>query len=480
MENNKIKLYIVDIEEKTIERLEGLFYSNPHLGIKIIGYAYNYNGCINDFSRARDADVFLVSAYLPDTMGTELISQIKKVNPKAKVIVTLQKNTRNLAEVSKEKGADDFIQKPMKARNLVEKVFEVMGMEMTEENNGRAPSSPMEEVSFEPMEPLNLEEFTSESFPDKESTDNGQNRRAIFDAFSDNPLTSSIYTDVDEFDGDKPNTVCVFASAGSNGKTTMLVNTAVAIHKHSAYKPRICIVDFNFLYPSILHKFHQDDLILCKKNVYDLFDDINNLSEELINNALNTHEPTGIKILETPSDSIRDLSRINSESIQQLIVHLREMFDLILIDTSTNIRDDATSFPLTIADKGIVLLEPDLSNLLHTRKLISVLKTFENNLSEKIVPKLQFVLNKENSKAIIHVDTIKKTLFNADIRLTIPDDNNITQLSNNGQFVVDTSSTSARSIKELARVIYPFDQELFSLKQPKKKQSLLSNLFKKK
>ena len=132
MENKKIKVYIVDIEENTIDRLEELFYNNTQLGVKIIGYAYNYNTCINDFARARDADVFLVSAYLPDTMGTELISQIKKVNPKTKVIVMLQKNTRNLAEISKEKGADDFIQKPFRARQLIEKIHEVTNYEMQE------------------------------------------------------------------------------------------------------------------------------------------------------------------------------------------------------------------------------------------------------------------------------------------------------------------------------------------------------------
>lgn len=491
----------MDIEETTIDRLEELFYNNPHLGVKIIGYAYNYNNCINDFSRAKDADVFLVSAYLPDTMGTELIGQIKKINPKTKVIVMLQKNTRNLAEISKDKGADDFIQKPFKARQLIEKLHDITGYEM-QESTTEETEEPMEtdfhamyqestpttqretfDIPFsfdtpseEPKISLNKEPLTEETETDTQA------RRALFDVYSDNPLTSNIYTEEEDFKGERPNVVCVFASTGSNGKTTMLVNTAIAIHKYSQYKPRICIVDFNLLFPSILYKFHQDDLILCKKNIYDLFDDINSLNENLINSALVTHEPTGIKILETPSDVVRDISRVNPESIQVLLTHLREMFDLILIDTSSNIRDDATSFPLTIADKGIILLEPDLANLLHTRKLLTLLKMFEANLSEKIIPKLQFILNKENPKAVIHVDTIKRTLFNADVQLTIPEDVNITHLSNNGQFVVESNSPSVRSIKELARTIYPFNEEFISLqaKQKNKEGSFLSSLFKKK
>lgn len=548
MESNKLKIYIVDIEENTINRLEELFYNNPNLGIKVIGYSHNYNNCINDLGRARNADVFLVSAYLPDTMGTELIGPIKKINPNAKVLIMLQKNTRNLAEVSMAKGADGYIQKPFKARQLIDKVQELAGFDpsnqedefteyqrvedektnsldafgesanneksyIDEEDDLTQPNNePVEEPRFKTPREFKIEynstpepetgyelEYENEyetkyeeqpiapSFQE-DATTTQQSRRALFDVYSENPTAPSIYEEKEDvFEGEKPNIVCTFSSAGSNGKTTMLVNSAIAIQKYSEYKPKICIIDFNLLYPSVLYKFHQDDLILCKKTIFDLCEDINSLDENLINQALVTHEPTGIKILETPSDVVRDFSRINPDTIQQLISHLREMFDLILIDTSSNIREDSTSFPLTVADKGIVLLEPDLANLLHTRKLMSMIKMFENNLPEKIIPKLQFVLNKENPKAIIHVDTIKKTLYNTDIYMTIPEDNNITHLSNNGQFAIDSNSQSVRSIKELARSIYPFDHQLFLDKnakfarsEKKKSNSLFSSLFKKK
>lgn len=482
MENNKIKLYVVDIEENTISRLEELFYNHPDYGIKLIGYSHNYNSCVNDLSRAKNADVFLISAYLPDTMGTELITPLKKVNPKAKFIVTLQKTTRNLAEAALSKGADDFIQKPMKAGTLIDKIMEVVGEQtVSQETNAY-------EDEFDPT-PSTTKQFEDtlqnpsyspeEQYEEEEVDAPQQSRRALFDAYSENTITSSIYTDEDKYDGDKPNTVCVFSSTGSNGKTTMLVNSAISIHNNSEYKPKICILDFNMLYPSVQIKFHNDDLIHCKKSVFDLLEDINSLNETLINEALITHEPTGIKILNTPSDSVRDLSSINKDSIITLITHLREMFDLILIDTSTNIRDNMSSFPLIVADKGIVLLEPDLSNLLQTRKFISLMKIFENDSPEKITPKFQFVLNKENQKTIIHVDTIKKTLFNTDVRLTIPEDANITHLSNNGFFAVESNTPSARSIKELGRTIYPYEKELSLTKKPKKSKGFLGNLFKK-
>jgi len=496
---SKIKLYIVDIEEITINRLEELFYSNPQLGIQVVGYAHNYISCINDIERVKSADCLLVSAYLPDQMGIDLISQIRKVNPQAKIIIMITKQTRNLAEVSKSKGADDVIQKPFKAKALIDKVEELVEREFGDEeeqhnpfgdvpsiNGGQPPFTP----SYEPTnEPDNGGlSFPSESNapvykPDNQQEQTSQKRRSMFDEYADNPMSSSAYLKKpNSGDAEKPNVVAVFASTTSAGKTTLLTNVATAIQKNSEYNPKICILDFNLLFPSVLYKFHQDDLIMCRKNIYDVVEDINSLDETLVRQALVSHEPTGIQILETPSDVIRDFSRVNADSIEHLISYLRGMFDLILIDTSSNIRDDATIFPLTVADKGIVVLEPDLASLLHTRKFITMMKIFENNLPDPITPKLNFVLNKENNKTGIHVETIKKTLFNTDIKIQIPEDPNITHLGNNGQFVINSNSMSSKQITELAKLVYPFEKEFYlSNKNKKKNQSgLLNNLFKKK
>jgi len=475
----------VDLEETIISRLEELFYKNENLGIKVIGYSYNYNDAMNDLGRARDADVFLISAYLPDTMGYELINPIKRVNPNARIIVMLQTTTRNLASACREKGADDIIQKPFRARQLIETILGTDTSDLEDENQ---PSS-------EPVAPVNeIEEVESPSdssyseTPDlyqqefEPSFEPSTSQRTLYDVYTDNPISSGIYSEDNDFEGEKPNIVCTFVGVGSTGKTTTLVNTAVAIHKASEYKPKICIVDFNLLFPSVAYKFHHDDLIQCKKSIYDLCEDINSLSEELVNEALITHEPTGIQILNTPTEAkeVGKIKYVTHETIERLITQLRSMFDLVLIDTSSDTRSHTTLVPLNISDKAMVILEPDLANLLHTRKFINMMQMFEENLKSngKITSKLNFILNKENNKNFIHVDTIKKTLFNTDIRLTIPEDGNITQLANNGGFVVDNANQTARSMKELARIMYPFDQEMFSFKNKKSNKKNGKNFFK--
>lgn len=551
--SNKIKLYIVDIEEKTVSRLEELLYGNPQLGIKLVGHSHNYTSCVNDLSRAKEADVYLISAFLPDQMGIYLIEKIKKVNPDGKIIIMVSSSTRNQAEVAKEKGADEIILKPFKAKTLIDTIYtlsqskakedeeDLFGEEDTytsyeqptyrepeqedttrrspalgdndaflqneyrelldpsdEDNNGDfmgqydlQPSSVHEEgrKKFNISQQPNYDDFEDDyqqeepTFKKQEKTESA--KRALFDVYSENPIAQNIYQDEEEFNGTKPNALVVFSSTSSAGKTTLLVNTAAAVHKFSEYKPKICIVDFNLAFPSVLYKFHQDELIMPSRNLFDIVEDKEILDEELIKQALVTHEPTGIKILETPPDAIRDISIINRDVIVPLFEKLRNMFDLVLVDTSSNIRADASSFPLTVSDKNIILMEPDLGSLLHTRKYITMLTTVENAIGEKITNKNVYILNKDNAKTGIHVDTVKKTIHNNTVRLAIPEDVNITHLANNGQFVVHSSVPIAREVKELARIVYPLEKEL-SLgktnkpkgKEKKKEGKFINSLFK--
>lgn len=460
--DNSIKMYIVDIEENTISRLKSLFYKNPDLGIEVIGFASNYNQCINDFSRAREANLFLVSAYLPDTMGIELISQIKKLNPDALILVTLTENTEKLADQALDKGANDFILKPFKARNLLDKIDILINGEDTpdyeiedhlnEEAKLDEPLSRDERIDYQQMQVE--ERLKSHLDPNKKT----HHARGMQDVFSNaNPYYSEEKNEEEHVD--KPNQVIVFSSTGSYGKSTLLVNSAISIKRLSSFDPKICIVDFNLIYPSILYKFHHDDLIPCKKNIFDLFDDINDLKPSLLESAMYTHEPSGIKILHTPSEMIRDFSNITPDSINQLISHLRSMFDLVIIDTSSNIKDDFASFPITIADKTFIVLEPDLTSILHTHKLLNLLKLFENNLDEKILPKINLVLNKESPRNKVDLELFKKSLMNFDIQVTIPEDPNMTILSNDGKFVVDSNTSSSKHIRTLANFVYPLDPD---------------------
>lgn len=466
--NEKIKLYIVDIEEQTVDRLEEVFYTHPHLGVKVIGYAHNYISCINDIDRVKSADIVLISAYLPDQMGVDLIPKIKKINPNVVVTMMVTKQTLNLEEASKANGADGVIQKPFQVGVLMEEIESHIDPErLKEARNVTDFTGEKKKKSFEIRNDQPSEEGT------KETT-----KKTLFETYTD-PTLISPYED-EEGSGENPKVVCVFYGTSSTGKTTMLVNAAATIYEKSEFKPKICIIDFNLVFPSVLNKFHGDELIRCRKSIYDLVEDINSLDENLINQALITHEPTGIKIINTPADVIRNFDRISPEHVEQLLIQLKEMFDLILIDVPSKITEDTTTFSIVESDKVVVLAEPDITNLLNTRKFIKMMQLYETHTNDRILNKFNYVLNKSNNKTGISTEDVKKAFYNNKIKVEIPEDVNITFLSNNGRFVKDENVTSRKSIEELARIIYPMSENFSLSTGEKKKNSLFGSLFKKK
>ncbi|GAB6426213.1 hypothetical protein bcgnr5378_29820 [Bacillus cereus] len=537
----KIKLYVVDFEKTTIRRTDELFNNYPEYNIKFIGSSHNYSSCLNDYSRWMEADVILISAFLSDMMGTELIQPIRLKNPNAKIIITLKSNTLNQGEEAVKKGADKILTKPIAFGELVSNIYEVMGIDPNDNNFSDNSSEEDEEQEdnlfpkqefYTPQAPDMVSNYLNKHMPDDEDEDEDdefvanennaansfpqsvdqsshnsqQSNSQPFQTFvSSNqqqhssmapptftpPSLDSINEDDqkfsiprekeqlfetpkhkfqiqndDDFQGNKPNHLVVFSSAMSSGKTTLLTNVAIAVHRFSQYKPKICIVDFNLLFPSVQLKYNQTDFTLAKKNIYELIEDIEDLSDDLVNQALIEHEPTGIKILNTPRNVLR-ATEINNFIIEKLFTHLRSMFDLILVDTSSNIELPSNTYPIVISDKNFIITEPEVTSVVHTQRLCSLIRTLESSTGRNILNKTHLVLNKQKSKPLIEIEDIKSTIAHGDIRFIIPEDAKILEHGNNALSVIDYPSVSTKYIKELARAVYPFDMS-FTIGKEKK------------
>lgn len=470
------KLYIVDSERSNIDRLEEFFMKRTDLHIDVIGYAYTRAQFMNDINQAKHADIFLISAYLPDFLGVDMLEEIKKDSSMKhiKSIVTIDKNTRNLSNVAYDKGADHTLQVPYGVGQLLELIDEL---------------APLDSIGEAVPEPPKKERPTFNSFDDsfehhEENTEDKPKRRPMFEMVQKNPILEAINNDdAPVHHEENPKKTIVFTSTGGSGKTTLLVNTAYAIWKHAKNKPSICIVDLDLLFPSVLYKFLQEDLVQCQRDIYDISEDLNYLDEELLKQALIEHEPTGIQILNTPIDpeSIHKSGFVKAEHIEQILIHLQRMFDVVLVDTSTNITDDTTLFPLQVCDQAVIVFEPDLASLLSTRKFLYVLKELEKTSKTDFISKLIFVLNKESKKNTVHNDTIIPLLYDNDVNLRIPEDNEITHFSNNGKFIIDNPSPAALPLFELAKRLYPIEKTAQKKKPSASIPSLpsISSLFKK-
>ncbi|MCU7666935.1 response regulator [Bacillus thuringiensis] len=489
-----INLYIVDNSEQFTGKLEEIFFERRHLGINVIGSAIKNRACVEDIKNTRQADVFLISAFLPDKMGIELVTYLKKnVNPNAKFIITVTTNTRNLVEQALSAGADAFLQKPFNPTKVVELIYELCGKEYEEEEEE------IEENHYQDYQEEYEEEEENEFVVEDDEEENEDDAEEVFkqksnfhvDYEEDEDDAEDIFKQKSEFmdkpnlrkqrdvtqmfsgpntgnslfggvaDSNKPNKVVTFTAPKSSGKTTTLVNVAASIKRNSEYDPKIVIVDLSLVYPSVQFALHHEDLQLAKKTIYDLMDDIYELDKELLRKATIVHEPTGIHIIDTPFQSIRDFTRVTKDKIKQLILFLREEYDLVLIDTSGNIRDYTTTIPMQMSDINIILFQSDFTSLVQTRKFVEMVQLLEESVDRRILDKTMLVLNRYDEGNSLSIDKARSTILDVEglelnIPLHIPEEPEMTKYTNKGAFIVDKNGATGDRIKELATMIYPF------------------------
>jgi len=469
-----INLYIVDNSEQFTGKLEEIFFERRYLGINVIGTAIKYRACYEDMMNTRQADVFLISAVLPDRMGIELVAQLKKnINPNAKYIITVTSKTRNLVDGALQAGADGFLQKPFNPQSMVDLIYELTGKEAIEieeeekeeeevEGNYQDYTDYSETEEEEEVYEAEGEEDIEEIFNQKSdflSESKPRKKREMVEMFSNLNSERSLYSEIAS--SNKPNKVVTFTSPKSSGKTTVLVNVAAAIKRNSEHDPKIVIVDLNVVYPSIQFSLHHDDLIMAKKSIYDLMDDIYELDKEILSDATIVHEPTGIHIIDTPFQSIRDFTRVTKEKIKKLILFLREEYDLVLIDTSGNIRDDTTTIPMAMSDINVLLFQSDFTSLVYTRKFIEMLQLFEESIEQRILDKTMLILNRYNEADNLSIEKARNTILNIEgielnVPLYIPEEPDMTIYANKGEFIVNKVGITSERLNELAAMIYPF------------------------
>lgn len=462
--SNKIKLYIVDPNSNFIDTIEGLFFEKTELGIDVIGSASNTTLFDKDKQKIAQADIYLVSANLPDGTGLKIIEFLKKnsVTSSKPIIFTIDKQTRNHASIAKQKGVDKIFQKPFSMKDLIQSIYQLTnsskaGQKVEVKNED---SNIMEQKPSSPIPPTPAPTPAPTPSPASINPFGNQKQNDIFKKVENNPLLKT-----NEFESTPTNvkaptkSIVTFTSVSSTGKTSLIVNIAYAIQKYAKVKPRICLVDLNLLFPAISFHFLNNELKVAQRDIYDTSADLNYLNEELLNEALTYHEPSGIYMLNTPSEPefIHKINTIRSEQIERILVHLRDMFDVILIDTSNAITEDLVLSPMQFADKNIIVLEPNYLNVVGVNKFFYVLKQLEDSLKEPIIDKTHIVLNKETKNKSIYSDTARDFLYDKKFVARVPEDEKFIDFANKGKFIVDSESVATSAILDLANFIYPIN-----------------------
>ncbi|MFT4243876.1 MAG: cell division ATPase MinD [Candidatus Woesearchaeota archaeon] len=171
--------------------------------------------------------------------------------------------------------------------------------------------------------------------------------------------------------------IVVSSGKGGVGKTTTCVNLASTLAHRGL---NVVLVDGNLTTPNVgLH------LGLTKFPI--TFNDVlkGNASLE---DAIYVH-PLGFKIL-PGSLSMRSFSEVNSRHLKMSLIELRDMFDIVLVDSAAGLGNEAMSI-IKQADELLIVTNPELPAITDAFKII-------NHAKEIGIPVKGVVLNKVQTR----------------------------------------------------------------------------------
>jgi pilus assembly protein CpaE len=215
-------------------------------------------------------------------------------------------------------------------------------------------------------------------------------------------------TDTSWEQGTETGRIIVFcAPKGGTGRTTLAINTSVALQRLS--KQPVVLIDADYSAPALDVALNLDS----GRNITDLLPKLNRLDGELIAGVLATHA-SGIKVLLAPPPA--DLSSpISLPQVQQVLAWLRRMFPWVVVDLGLPMDDTAFAF-LDGADRIIMSVLPEMVGLRNTRLMM-------DQLHERGYPdeKVWMVLNRATLRGGVSVSDIEERL-RVKIKYQIPDD----------------------------------------------------------
>lgn len=216
--------------------------------------------------------------------------------------------------------------------------------------------------------------------------------------------------------------ITVMSGKGGSGKTVTATNLAVLLAREP--DTTACLVDADL-------QFGDTCLVLQlepKFTVVNAAAELHRLDAELLNSILTPH-PSGLKVLAAPFEPAF-ADDITSAAMVQIVGHLKDMFDYVVVDTAS-ILDELLLSLLEVSDRVLMVVEMDLPSIKNAKLALETLRLLKYPTS-----KVDLVLNRSNAKARLDEKEIE-TALKAEIKARVPSDAIVAKSVNEGRTVVE-------------------------------------------
>ncbi|MEZ4646307.1 MAG: AAA family ATPase [Chloroflexota bacterium] len=196
----------------------------------------------------------------------------------------------------------------------------------------------------------------------------------------------------------------VFSPKGGSGCTTIAINLAVGLAKRNQ---KVVLVDASLQFGDVAVMMNMKSIT----SIIDIVERMNELDPELVSTVVQVHRSGVHVLLAPPRPEMADV--VTDQNLLALIEVLRQMYDFVIVDTSSNL-NDITLGLLDVADQIVLVTQQSLPSL----KNVSRFFDLSEGLKYKS-DKVWLVVNRSVGKSGISVKDISNILKRP-IIMTIP------------------------------------------------------------
>ncbi len=250
---------------------------------------------------------------------------------------------------------------------------------------------------------------------------------------SDKPVTISSVTSTNSTSRNAT-LISSFGTKGGTGKTTIAVNTAVALQSEGK---KVAIIDLDLQFGDVGVFM---DVPKCE-TIYDLVME-GDFSASAINSYMYNHS-SGVKILCAP-DSPELAEVIKPEYIRRIGEAIKSEYDYIIFDMSPTI-DECVLEALEISDLIYFVTNPEISTLKNSKICLNVLETLG------MANKVRFVLNKYGDSYVKVKDM--EAALDKEMYWVVPSDSKSTVSAINRGVPVVLATPNSKASKAIMKYI---------------------------
>src|SRR5512139_748537 len=254
----------------------------------------------------------------------------------------------------------------------------------------------------------------------------------------------------------------VFSNKGGNGTTTIVVNLADALVRHSGKK--IAVVDLVLSHGDVTMFFNVNP----SYSILDLSKNAEKADYDFLHTLLVRHS-SGVYILADPP-LIEEAEQISASQVRQVLSTLRSMFDYVIVDTPHHF-DERTLTALEMSDIVLLVSLLNLPSLKNTQKCLELFGRI--GLRDERVRLLlsRYLPNDEIPKESI------EGIMNCPVFFSIPNDYpTVISSVNRGKLLSEIAPDKevTKSFDQMAKLL---EGGVPKQSAPEKKKGILENIF---